>query len=268
MAVITISRGSYSGGKMLAEALAWKLGYRCIDRDLLVQKAARWGVSANDLNTALETPPSFLGFSRRTAHAYLAVIQAALAEEIRDGNAIYHGLAGHLLLRDSIHVFRVRLIAPMEFRIGMVQDRLKLSRNDAIAYIQNKDQGRRKWTRLLYGVDWEDPSLYDLVVNLDPMSIEQARDLICSMLEQESFRTTAESLQALSDLAIASRIRANLAMDPATSDLELEVRARFGAVSIKGGVVRVDQGHEVERIARSVPGVKSVVSQLALVARL
>jgi len=41
MAVITISRGSFSGGKMLAECLAEKLGYRCIDRDVIVEKAPR-----------------------------------------------------------------------------------------------------------------------------------------------------------------------------------------------------------------------------------
>ncbi len=46
MPIITISRGSFSGGKMLAESVAKVLGYRCIDRDQIIQKAATWGVVA------------------------------------------------------------------------------------------------------------------------------------------------------------------------------------------------------------------------------
>jgi hypothetical protein len=40
MSIITISRGTLSGGKMLAECLSRGLGYKCIDRDVLVEKAA------------------------------------------------------------------------------------------------------------------------------------------------------------------------------------------------------------------------------------
>ena len=44
MPIITISRGSFSGGKMLAELVAKKLGYRCIDREHIIRKAAARGV--------------------------------------------------------------------------------------------------------------------------------------------------------------------------------------------------------------------------------
>ena len=96
--IITISRGSSSGGKMLAESVAKRLGYRCVDREQIIQKAAAWGVSQNDLRIPIEKPPTFLGQSQHTKYLYLAFIQAALTEEVRTGNAIYHGLAGHLLL--------------------------------------------------------------------------------------------------------------------------------------------------------------------------
>ncbi|MGB9436525.1 MAG: cytidylate kinase family protein [Desulfobacterales bacterium] len=35
MGVITISRGSYSKGKEIAEKLAQQLGYECVSRDIL-----------------------------------------------------------------------------------------------------------------------------------------------------------------------------------------------------------------------------------------
>jgi len=255
MSIITISRGSFSGGKMLAECLACSLGYRCIDRDVIVERAAASGVSQEDLRDALEKPPGFLDRFNHKKYVYLALIQAALAEEVRTGGAIYHGLAGHLLLREGPRVLRTRIIAPMEFRIRMARARLKLERGDAIAYIQKMDQHRRKWTQFLYGVDWGDPSLYDIVLNLDRVEIEEACHVIATMARQRCFEFTPECQAAMDDLALASRIRANLALNEPTSNLEVEVVARRGSVSIKGKLVTMDQYEEVERVARAVPGV-------------
>lgn len=267
MAVITISRGTCTGGKMLAEYLARKLGYRCIDRDQILEKAAAVGVSEDYLRAALEKPPASMTEAKHARYVYLAVIQAALTEEVKNGKAVYHGLAGQWLLRDARHVMRVRLIAPMDFRIAMVQDRLKLPRKEAIAYINRMDQDRRKWTRFLFGVDWEDASNYDVVLNLDHLNIDQACDFIYSMLKEKSFQTTPEHVKAMHDLAVASRVRANLALDPATSDLELEITLQNGLVSAKGKLACRDQAQEIARIARAVRGVREVqLDELALAA--
>ncbi len=260
MSIITISRGSFSGGKMLAECLAARLGYRCIDRDIIVERAAASvpGITQNDLREALEKPPGFLDRFKHKRYVYLALFQAALIEEVRTGKAVYHGLAGHLLLKGGPHVLRTRIIAPMEFRIEMVQDRLRYSRAEAIAYIEKMDEHRRKWTHFLYGVDWGDPSLYDLVINLEYLNIDQACSLICSVTLERCFEFTPDCQQVVDDMALASRVRAALAIDPATSDLEVEVAARRGNVAIKGKVSVVDQVAEVKRVAGSVSDVKEI----------
>jgi cytidylate kinase len=258
MSIITISRGTFSGGKMLAEYLAQKLGYKCIDRDRIVERAAASGVSQDDLRLAIEKPPTFLGQSGHTQYRYLALIQAALTAEVRNGNAIYHGLAGHLLLRGVPNILRTRIIAPMQVRISMVKKQLTYSDSEAIAYIEKMDRDRRKWTQFLYGSDWGDPSLYDMLLNLEYMSIGDAGEIICSALKQPRFEFTPECQRAIDDLALASLIRANLALDPATSDLELEVTALAGSVSFKGELLSAGQAKEITRIARSVPGVKAV----------
>lgn len=255
MSIITISRGSFSGGKMLAECLACNLGYRCIDRDVIVERAAASGVSQEALRDALEKPPGFLDRFNHKKYVYLALIQAALTEEVRTGRAIYHGLAGHLLLREGPRVLRTRIIAPMEFRIHMAQARLKLERGEAVAYIHKMDQQRQKWTQFLYGVDWGDPSLYDIVLNLDRVATEEACHVIATMARERCFEFTPESQAAMDDLALASRIRANLALNAPTSNLEVEVVARGGVVSIKGKLATMDQYEEVERIAQAAPGV-------------
>jgi cytidylate kinase len=268
MPIITISRGSFSGGKMLAERLAKRLGYRCIDRDQIIHKAAAWGVSQDDLRTAIEKPPSFLGQSQHTKYFYLALIQAALTAEVRTGNAIYHGLAGHLLLGNGPHVLRTRIIAPMEFRIATVQDRLKCNRKEAVAYINQMDDDRHKWTQFLYGVDWADASLYDLVLNLEQMTLDEACDVICHVSQMKCFEFTSESQKTIDDLARASRVKANLAMNAATTDLQFDVVAEGGAVTVKGDIDTPDQAKKVGEIVRAVPGVTKVrLDELTLATR-
>jgi cytidylate kinase len=258
MSVITISRGSFSGGKILAECLGRRLGYRCVDRDVIVQRAAELGASEKELKDALEKPPGFLERFQHKRYRYLALIQAALTEEVRTGRAIYHGLAGHLLLKGGNPILRTRIIAPLEVRIQMLQERLNFSRSRAIAYIENVDADRRKWTRFLYGVDWGDASLYDLVLNLEHITIEDACSIIASVVNERCFEFTPECQQRMDDLALGSRVRANLAIDSATSDLEVEVVSHSGAVSVRGQVGTIAQIEEVRRVASGTPGVASL----------
>ena len=254
MSVITISRGTFSGGKMLAECLSARLGYRCIDRDVIVGRAAKRGISENELRAALQKPPvSVLPTLNHKKYIYLSLIQAALAEEILNGQAIYHGLAGQLLLKGGIAVLRLRVIAPAEFRIRMAQDRMKLSRAETIAHIQKMDEDRRKWTQYLYGVDWEDPSLYDLIINLEHISIEMASRLVSSMTKEAAFEFSPEYRSAMNDFALSSRVRAELAINPFTSNLEVEVQSSGGAITVKGSLF--EEQDEVRRVVLGVPGV-------------
>lgn len=260
MSVITISRGSFSGGKMLAERIAEKLGYRCVDRDVVVERAAASGnhITQRDIREAMEKPPAFLERFSHKRYLYLALVQAALAEEVQNGKAVYHGNAGHLLLKSGPHLLRVRLVAPLEFRVRMVRERLKYERGEAIAYIEKMDEDRRKWVEFLYGVDWRDPTLYDLVINLEQLTIEQAAHVVCHLTLDRCFEFTSECQQVMDDLVLASRVRAQLALHPSTSDLELEVSSQFGKVSIRGKLAQVRQVDCVRQVASKVGGVLAV----------
>ena len=81
MSVVTIYRGTFSGGKRLAG----HLGHRCVDRDVTVEKAAAWGVSQQELRVAMETPPTFLELLSHNRYLYLALVQAALTEDMQGG---------------------------------------------------------------------------------------------------------------------------------------------------------------------------------------
>jgi cytidylate kinase len=256
MSVITVSRGSFSGGKTLAECLAVKLGYRCVGRETIVERAAASGASHEELLAALLKPPGFLERFQHKRYLYLALFQAALAEEVKNGNVVYHGNAGHLMLKGATPVLRIRIIAPMQKRLVMLHERLKLTGGEALDYIRKVDEGRKKWTQFLYGVNWEDPALYDLVVNLEHMDVGEACEVICALARtRKCFQLTPECQTELDDLAVASRVRATLAVNPSTSHLEVETSARNGHVSIRGKVTEIGELDAVKQVAMAVPGV-------------
>ena len=259
MAIVTISRGSFSGGKMLAERLAVELGFRCVDRDVIVERAAAYGVSHRELRDALEKPPGFLDRFQHKKYLYLTLIQAALTEEVKTGKVVYHGHAGHLLLKGGGPVFRLRIIAPLEFRIEMARERLHLSREEAIRYIEKMDEDRKRWAQYLYGVDWTDPRLYDLVINLENLTIDDAADAVAHLIRRQAcFRFDETCRARMEDLALASKVKAALALEKATGHLEFGVEAERGRVSIRGRVPSPELIETVRGVAGKVPGVKEL----------
>ena len=260
MPIVTISRGSFSGGKAIAERLAQNLGFRCIDRDTIVERASAGGVSQFDLIGALEKPPSLLDRFRHKKYIYLTLFQAALTEEVRTGRVVYHGNAGHLLLKGARPVLRVRIIAPLELRIAMCRQRLKYTAEEAVRYIHKMDHDRQKWTHFLYGVDWGRPDLYDIVLNLERTDIEEACELLAGAVRRQGcydFDTRCQ--QEMNDLALACRLKADLAMDPATADLEVEVTSSGGEVRVQGQLSDPAQIREIRRVAGAVPGITKLI---------
>jgi cytidylate kinase len=258
MAVVTISRGSASGGLLLAQKLGEKLGYDIVSREDVIREAARFGASEESLQEALLKPPTFWDRFKHERWRYLAFVQAALCERAQKDRIIYHGNAGHLLLQGIPHVLCIRLNASMPFRIRQVMERQHLSREQAIRCIGNADRQRRDWTRFLYGKDWLDPQLYDLVINLKTLTVEAAAEVAAAAAQREEFRPTEASRKAMDDLVLASRVKAALAADEKTASVEVAIHADDGVVFLRGKVRPETLVEAVIRVASEVEGVREV----------
>jgi cytidylate kinase len=258
MPIITISRGSASGGIMLAQGLAEKTGYRLVSREDIIQSASKYGVPAETLEEALLKPPGFWERFQHERRRYLSFVQAALCEQAKGDRIIYHGNAGYILLRGISHVLCVHVVAPMPYRINMLMQRENMLREDAIRYIEKMDQYRKDWTRFLYGVEWLDPHLSDLMINLKTLDIKGAVDIVAAVAEREEFQATGESLKAMENLLIASRVRSALAANHKTASVEIAVEANEGTVYLKGKIRPSSLIDEIIETVRQVEGVRSI----------
>jgi cytidylate kinase len=262
VAIITISRGTFSGGRDLAECVAQKLGYRCIPRVVSYEAAKKYGVSDEELTKAISELPGLLDRMSSERARYIACLRAALVNEVKTDNVVYHGLAGHFLLHGIPHVLRVRVIADVEFRIKGAMDRTRLTRKEAIDYIKKTDEKRSRWTKFLYHVDWHDPSIYDIIINLENISLSSACDILCHAVTLEEFKTTPQWRKKMDDLVLATEVRAIVATNKGINDAGLEVSANGGVVTLAGTVGSIQDADRIREIAKDVRGVQSINSKM------
>ena len=144
MAVITISRGSYSKGKEVAEGVAARLGFECMSRDILLEASDQFNIPEIKLLNAIHDAPSILDRFTHGKVAYITYIQAALLEHVKKGNVVYHGLAGHILLKGIEKVLKVRILADHDLRVAVVMEREKVDKKEARRMISKIDEERRK----------------------------------------------------------------------------------------------------------------------------
>ena len=207
MAVITISRGSYSRGKEIAEKVAARLGYECISRDLLLEVSKEHNIPELKLVHAIHDAPSILKRLNRKEEKYIASIKSALLNHLKMDNVVYHGLAGHFFVKDVPHVLKVRVLSDMEDRVRLEMQRRNIDAEKASRILKKDDEERRKWSQRLYGIDTADASLYDLVIHVKQLTVDDAVDIICDCVSREQFKTSTESQSMIDDMALTAAIQ-------------------------------------------------------------
>jgi cytidylate kinase len=255
MAIITISRGSYSKGKEIAEKVAQQLGYECVGRDILLAASEEFNVPEVKLTRAIHDAPSFFKYVSHSKERYIAILHAEILKHFRKDNVVYHGLAGHFFVKGISHVLKVRIIADIEERVRLEMEREGISRVEALRILKKDDEERVKWSKSLYGIDTRDSSLYDFVIHIQKFSVKNAVDMICQAANLGQFQTKPESQQSIDDLALAAQMKA--ALVDVKRDLRVSVKS--GMVFVKGETPRGKEqilAQEIEEISKTITGVK------------
>ncbi len=184
MAVITLSRQWGSLGNIVANAVADRLGYRVMMRQLINQAALRAG--APEVALAVIDELHLLGLtpSAEEYQAYLQAMHTVMEELAHQGNVVIVGRGGQLALRDHPGTLHVRMIAPFEIRVQRLAERHRTSLAAARAQARASDRERKSYIKRFYNVDVNDPALYDLVINTAHLSADTATDIICRAVQQ------------------------------------------------------------------------------------
>ncbi len=179
---VTISREMGSLGLEVAGEAGRVLGYRVIWRELINQAAIRAG--APDAALAAIDELGLIGIcpSPQACLAYRTAVKDVIEELASEGNVIIVGRAGQAILHTWPDVYHVRVIAPKQTRIERVAAKHSVTLECAQAQVEASDQYRRKYIKRFYQVRWDDPLLYDLVINTGRLSVAAAAQLLCQMV--------------------------------------------------------------------------------------
>src|SRR5262245_27897373 len=267
MPIITIFGGTFGDDEELARNVAAKLGCQFVSREIFVGASQRCDVPEAKLSDVVEKEPHWWERWHENLRLYQIALQAAMSEAALAENLVYLGHVGHGLLPGIRHVLRTLLTAPMEYRIEQVSKRQGLEPKAARRYIDHVEKARTRRLMALFGSDWRDPGQYALILNMAQMSSVAAENMIAHAANLLDYQATAESRQALGDLALTARVKAHLLSDPRLRDVNVSVQAKQGEVTLAGLLPESVSEYEVRHIVEGIPRVKNVMSDFVSISR-
>jgi len=208
ISVICISPTDGSGGEGIGRAVAEALDLRYVDEELILEAARLAQVDpalvaaaehkqslVQRLLDALTSAQSMLGSATLaagiplpTSHAptirastkddLRTMIRAAVHQVGKEGRAVIVAHAASHALAGKPGVLRVLVTAPDSVRSKHIARERNLSAQDALDAISRGDEGRHGYLRAFYDIDEELPTHYDLVINTESLTSQQATALI------------------------------------------------------------------------------------------
>ncbi len=202
MAVITISRQFGAGGKTLGKTVADELGYTFADSDIIQRVAEEANVSTNWVEAFEKEAGSRLSrfissmVSQRWVDKilsdergyldekiyldYLVLIIAQFADE---GDVVILGRGSQYILNDHPDAYHVLLVDDFKNRVKFMKDNYDLSLKKAEKVVIAEDKRRASLYSKLGKSDYDNPALYNLVVNMGKFDLESAKNLICDLVK-------------------------------------------------------------------------------------
>lgn len=198
--MVCVSHSTGSGGEEVGKQVAQRLDYLYVDEEIVARAAAQGGLEPRDIADE-ERRRSFAGrvlealadgggdawtFSTGTTAAMESVrpadIRALIRETVlqtaRRGRVVIVAHAASYAVESDPAKLRVLVTASPATRAQRVSAQDTLDESQAARLIKDADAGRRDYLKRFYGVDRESPTDYDLVINTDVLSTEQAADII------------------------------------------------------------------------------------------
>jgi cytidylate kinase len=199
--VICISHATGSGGEEVGRLVAARLSFLHVDEEIIATAAARGGVSPADvadeerrkslaariLGSISEGSAGTMALGgaipyplegEHPSSELRALIREAIEQTAARGDVVITAHAASHALDYGPRVLRVLVTASPDTRAKRVSERAGIDVGKAKRVVSNADAGRREYLKRFYDVDHELPTHYDLVLNTDALSVEEAAELI------------------------------------------------------------------------------------------
>jgi len=191
--VVAVSRGYGALGQETAQALADTLGVSCCDRAILQEVAERADVDVELVRRLDERLKNIRSdwwlamFGNRSfpKERYLNHLVKVVLNISLQGGVIV-GRGAHLILGPE-RCFRVRIIGSLRQCAQRISARESVDFDAAVRRVEQVDRERAEYLDELYGVRAGDSSNFDLVLNTDRYTVDQAVAIILAAMQQAGY---------------------------------------------------------------------------------
>lgn len=178
MTIITLSRELGSGGDDVAILVAERLGLRRVGREIINRAAQAAGAGEAALAEIDELGLLQVKPSPAAMKLYREKVTAIIEEQAREGNVLLVGRGAQVVLANRRDVLHARIFAPRDLRCANVQARCGVPIEASAARVDASDRARAMFHKRAYGVKWDDPALYDVVLNMAHLSVPAAAAIL------------------------------------------------------------------------------------------
>jgi cytidylate kinase len=261
MHFITFSRKMGTNGSEIARRVAEQLGYAFYDTEAIENAAQEMGFLNDVKKIDDKAPPLFMRLFSQKLEAHLDRLQSVIYELACRGNAVFLGRGGHMLLRSFKCAFHVRVTASLEKRIEHLVGR-GWHREVAVKAIHQSDHERGAFIKFAFKVDWDNPELYDIVLNTDNLSVDMAVDTVMHIAGSEEIKArSVDAMRSLEMMGLARRAEAALIEAGLKHGSSISV-VEPGKIELTGFVREQSYKSEAEEILKRVKGVKLIDNQI------
>lgn len=189
--IITIAREYGSGGRIIAQKVASKLGLVYYDNEIIDLAARELGFDVDSIRKLSEEKTS--GFMYTISSTALTLplndqvftMQSKIIRHLAkyDSCIIVNGVADYVL-EDYDNVLSVFIHAPFDSRIRRVQEEYHEQHDDLKKYVAKKDKNRSNYYNYYTTKKWGQLKNFDLTINSD-IGLEEVANIIVELYNQE-----------------------------------------------------------------------------------
>lgn len=189
--IITIAREYGSGGRLIAQKVAEKVGLFYYDNEVIDLAAKEMGMDVDAIRKVSEQKSSsFMYTMPSTAFSLplndqVFVMQSKIIRHLaeHDSCIIVNGCADYIL-EDYDDVLTIFIHAPLESRIRRVKEEYKEQHDDYKKYVMKRDKGRSNYYNYYTTKKWGQLKNFDLTINSD-LGIERVAQIIADIYLQD-----------------------------------------------------------------------------------
>ena len=269
MAIITISRQMGSWGTEIARGVAEKLCCECADKEMIGAILLRYGMATTLVEKFDEKKPLFWDSFSAQRNKFLRCIKKAIYDVAGKGRSVIVGRGGQILLKDFPGTLHVRIYAPIHVRLQHLMESERVEEKQAHWMLRQSDQDSAGYIQSFFNAGWDDPNLYDLLINTEKLSVATAIQLIVRSASSPEIQDGVEEAnEKLADLALVARAEEKLVARIGEKARFVEIKAEKGVLLLAGQVDSPISKENCERALAGLEGMIRVENKLLIVPEL